>query len=180
MADDSHVDSVGEEIDAWMAQIGVRPTSFDASAEAARQRIGRLSRVFGRMLEDVAARHDLSVGDLQAMSALHRGGRPCTPSALGDSLGLTSGTISTRLRRLQTAGLVEAVGATDGRSRPVCLTKAGRERWTAATRDRLANERRLFEVLDAAGLRSLNEQLAILLAEAERVHGQVSRHDPVP
>lgn len=176
---DGSPDSVARDLGTWMAQIPAPATGRPAATEAARQRIGRLSRLFGRVLEEVADEHGLSVGDLEALSALQRTPGPCTPTALAQLLGVTSGTISTRLRRLEAAGLVEAadVAERDGRSRPVRLTSAGRRRWSAATAGRLDLERERFAVLDDAALARLNDALGLLLAEYERRYGAASRHD---
>ncbi|GAA1481387.1 hypothetical protein GCM10009624_18270 [Gordonia sinesedis] len=179
-ADGSPADSVARDLGTWMAQIPAEPTGRPAATEAARQRIGRLSRLFGRVLDEVADGHGLSVGDLEALSALQRTPGPCTPTTLAHLLGVTSGTISTRLRRLEAAGLVEAADEAvdrDGRSRPVRLTSAGRGRWSAATVDRLDIERERFAVLDDDDLARLNDALGLLLAEYERRYGAASRHD---
>src|SRR5436309_8962361 len=97
------------------------PAGVDTDIEAARQRIGRISRQFERVLARAAAAHQLTVGDLAALSALRRSGPPhvLTPKQLADTLGVTSGTISVRIDRLAKAELVEPVDAADGRSRPV-------------------------------------------------------------
>lgn len=150
----------------------------DVGVEAARQRIGRLSRLFVRVLDRVASEEGISVGDLEALSVVQRSGGSCTPTELATELGLTSGTVSTRLRRLSGAGLVEAVGAADGRSRPVRLTRAGRARWRSATYARTAYEAELFGALEGSvGLETLNPLLATLLEHFESELGAVSKHE---
>ncbi|WP_326836574.1 MarR family transcriptional regulator [Amycolatopsis rhabdoformis] len=170
-------DSVGAGLAAWLR---VMPPGVDADVEAARQRIGRLSRQFELVLGRAAAAHDLTPGDWQALSALHRSGEPpvLTPKELGDLLGVTSGTVSVRIDRLARAGLVERVAAADGRSRPVRLTRKGRARWAAATKQRTDDEHGLFATaLDAERLTALNALLADLLARFETEFGPASTVD---
>jgi DNA-binding MarR family transcriptional regulator len=154
------------------------PDGVDEDIEAARQRIGRISRQFGQVLARAAARHDLTVGDWEALSVLQRSGPVCTPKQLAETLGLTAGTISIRIDRLVQAGLVEHVAATDGRSRPVRLTRKGRHRWRAATQARIDYEQQIFaEALTSEQLAQLNPLLGLLLARFEEEFGPASRHD---
>ena len=85
------------------------------------------------------------------------------------ALGVTSGTVSVRLERLRSAGLIEpAEGATDDRFRPVRLTDEGSRRWRAATDDRVAFEERLFQrAFNAVEIEYLNQLLRWLLTEFE-------------
>ena len=155
-------DSVGAELDAWIEQM---PVGVDADIEAARQRIGRISRQFGHVLARAAAQHELTVGDWEALSVLRRSGHPYvrTPKQLAETLGVTSGTISVRIDRLMQAGLVEPASSLDGRSRPVRLTRKGQHRWSAATKARTAYEQRPRWQADVADRRTER-------AEVARVH----------
>ena len=165
------MDSVTAELDMWLAQM---PAGVDAGVEAARQRIGRISRQFEQVLARAAADHGMTVGDWEALSVMRRSGPTCTPTVIADTLGLTSGTVSVRIERLLRAGLVEQVPSTDGRSRPVRLTRKGHARWRAATAARTAYERELFGTLDVA---ALNPLLSALLSRFEDEFGPAPRHD---
>jgi DNA-binding MarR family transcriptional regulator len=170
-------DSVGAEINTWIEQM---PDGVHPDIEAARQRIGRISRQFGQVLARAAAQHELTVGDWEALSVLRRSGPPYvrTPKQLAETLSVTSGTISVRIDRLTQAGLVEPVASTDGRSRPVQLTRKGRRRWSAATKARAADEQRIFvSALTSEQLAQLNPLLTALLARFEEEFGPASRHD---
>lgn len=172
-----HQDSVDAELDAWLEQM---PEGVDAAIEAARQRIGRISRQFEQVLARAAAQHDLSVGDWQALSVLRRSGSPyvLTPKQLTTLLGVTSGTISVRIERLARAGLVEPVAAADGRSRPIRLTAKGHRRWSAATKARTEDEQRIFtRALGDAEMAELNPLLRALLRHFEAEFGPTSRVD---
>ncbi|HKS45445.1 MAG TPA: MarR family transcriptional regulator [Amycolatopsis sp.] len=177
MATASSSDSVGADLDRWIAQM---PEGVDPGIEAARQRIGRISRQFGQVLARAAARHELSVGDWEALSVLRRSGPPYvrTPKQLAETLGITSGTVSVRIDRLIRAGLAEPVSSADGRSRPVGLTRKGRQRWSAATKERTSYEQRIFSgALTSEQLAELNPLLTALLARFEEEFGPASRHD---
>jgi DNA-binding MarR family transcriptional regulator len=173
MAPSRPTDSVDRELATWLKEM----TDVSPDVEAARQRIGRLARLFTRTLENVAAEHKLSVGDWEALSAIVRAGGTCTPTELGRALQLTSGTVSTRLNRLLAAGLVQVVADADARSRPVQVTDEGRHRWTTATAGRTSAESELFQALSPREIDALNGHLRTLLAAYESALGEAPRHD---
>jgi DNA-binding MarR family transcriptional regulator len=169
-------DSVQAELSRWVADM----PDVDPLTEAARQRIGRMARLFERLLTQVAADNELTAGDWAALSALQRSGPPyqASPTTLSQQLGITSGTMSVRLARLSQAGLIESVAAADGRSKPVRLTPHGQDRWRAATQERTDRERQLFaEALSAEDLKEFNVLLSRLLGRLEDEFGQATRHD---
>ncbi|TDC80815.1 MarR family transcriptional regulator [Actinomadura sp. 7K507] len=150
----------------------------DPGVEAARQRIGRLARMFTRSLEQVASEEGLSVADWEALSVIVRAGGRCTPTALARALRLTSGTVSTRLNRLLQAGLITlGTTDTDGRSRPVSVTDEGFARWQRATARRTRSERQIFDELTVDEIDSLNDLLRPLLHRYEAALGTAARHD---
>jgi len=171
MAERVH-DSVDRDLDAWMAEL----PGVDPAVEAIRMRLRRLGQGMNRLLDEIAARHDLTLGDWETLSVLRRGGSPyvSTPTALAQALGVTSGTISVRLERLQRAGLIEPAGKpSDRRGRPVGLTALGAERWRAATADRTALEANLISgSLDPAEIAVLSDLLRKVAMHVERAtHG---------
>jgi DNA-binding MarR family transcriptional regulator len=172
------VDSVAAELVDWLAQM----PDVSSDVEAARQRIGRLSRLFVRVLEAVSAEQGISITDLETLSVIRRNGSSTTPGRIAAELHLTSGSVSTRLRRLERAGLAEAdtADSADGRLRQVRLTPAGLRIWRDATERRTTREASLFATLDETQLRTLNEALAQLLARLEQEFGTASRHDHNP
>lgn len=161
-------DSVETALATWMAHL----PGVDPAVEAARQRIRRLARLFDQVLDGAAAAHDLTVGDWEALSVLHRARAPheLSPTELATALGITSGTVSVRIDRLNKAGLVEPspAGRADGRSRPIRLTPRGRDRWRAATAERTRHEHHLLaDTLAFEELAQLNALLSVLLARFE-------------
>lgn len=173
--DDELRDSVDRDTRAWLAEL----PGVDAEIETARMRLRRLAKLSERMLAGIAKRHGLSVGDWETLSVLRRSGPPYvrTPSELMHLLGVTSGTISVRIERLQQAGLIEpAEGAPDERFRPVRLTAEGARRWSAATNERTALEARFFQqALDPIEIEYLNHLLRLLLIEMEHELAPVTR-----
>lgn len=169
-------DSVSEEFAAWMDQM----PGVDPQIEAARQRIRRIARLFGRVLTHAAARHEMTVGDWESLSVLQRSGPPyeCSPKELAERLGVTSGTMSVRIERLTRAGLVEpGTARTDGRSRPIRLTSQGSELWRAATEQRTTYEHHLLaDTLSADELQQLNVLLGKLLTRFEEEFGSAPSH----
>lgn len=169
------MDSVTEELDSWLSQM----RDVDGAVEAARQRIGRLSRLFVRVLKTAADEQGVSVADLETLSVIRRNGGSVLPSRIAAELNLTSGSVSTRLRRLERADLAHADSPDlqDGRVRRVRLTEQGLQTWREGTAHRTNREADLFAVLDDATLGVLNKALTTLLARFEEEFGVVSRHD---
>nr|WP_248003539.1 MarR family transcriptional regulator [Streptomyces sp. RLB1-33] len=118
-------DSVEAELPRWIADM----PDVDPLTEAARQRIGRMARLFERLLTQVAADNELTAGDWAALSALQRSGPPyqASPTTLSQQLGITSGTMSVRLARLSQAGLIEIrrCGRRPQQTRPAHLSRPG-------------------------------------------------------
>lgn len=170
-------DSLAREFDEWVSAI---PGDIDAVSELVRQRIGRISRQFERVLAEVADDHEMSTGDWEALSVLARSshGEEVTPTRLGKVLGLTSGTISVRIERLVSSGLIERTEGMDKRQRPIRLTAAGQDAWGRATLARTAVESELMrESLTDHELDQLSDLLGTLLVRLESAYGPAPRHD---
>jgi DNA-binding MarR family transcriptional regulator len=132
-------DSVDRVLAGWAAQ---RP---DLSVEPVGV-ITRLVRVRTRFDDELAgvfARFDLTPADFSVIAALRRSGDPYTlsQSVLMGQLGLTSGTVSIRLARLETKGVVSRCpNAEDSRGVLVTLTERGHELFNQVAPEHLANE----------------------------------------
>src|SRR5690349_3640292 len=160
----SHEDGprVGDSVDRIVAEWAVeRPDLPVGPAEV----MARLARVRTRMDDELAAvfaRHDLTAPDFTVIAALRRAGRPYTlpQSVLMNRLGLTSGTVSVRLGRLERKGVVTRVPSTDdGRGVLVTLTPRGAALFDEVAPEHLANEDVLLSALTA----DERDQLAGLL-----------------
>lgn len=136
--------------------------------------IGRLHRLAARLTEElnvVYRRYGLAEGDFDALVTLRRQGAPfaLTCSALAESTMITSGGLTKRIDRLVAAGLVRRRDSTsDGRSRLVELTPAGRGLVDEAFTAHVANEHRLVAPLDPADRATLTALVTAWLAGLER------------
>jgi DNA-binding MarR family transcriptional regulator len=141
-------DRVGRLLQDWRRE---RP-DLDVSAMAV---VGRLLHL-GRVLEARASRvlkpFGINYTDLDVLATLRRYGKPyeLTPTALCDSVLVTSGTMTVCLDRLTEAGLVERrASRVDRRSRAVALTAAGRRLVDQAIAVRFAEAKEAVAALSA-------------------------------
>lgn len=136
----------------------------------------RLSRVNTRMDEELAAvfaPFDLSPADFTVIAALRRAGRPFAlpQSELMARLRLTSGTVSVRLGRLESRGVVTRRPSTaDGRGVLVTLTERGVGLFDQVAPRHLANEELLLSALDETERELLAGLLRKLLIAFEHEH----------
>ena len=127
--------------------------------------IGRLKRCAAqieRELERVFAAHGLGGGLFDVLATLRRSGAPytLTPTELYSSLMVSSGTISTRLKKLEAEGWIERLpNPEDARSLLVRLSASGKERIEQAVFPHVANEQRLLDKLDPATRQRLEQDL---------------------
>jgi DNA-binding MarR family transcriptional regulator len=135
--------------------------------------IGRLHRV-GVLLSDqltaVYQRFGLSEGEFDVLAALRRAGDPFerAPGELAAFTMVTTGAMTKRLDRLETAGLLtRRPSAADGRGRVVALTPAGRALIDEAFAAHMRNERRMLADLAPDEAAKLEELLTTWLARLE-------------
>lgn len=163
MADDL-VDRINEQ---WRR---VRP-DIDTSTVEVIGRISRLAAVLERAMGENFARHGLQPGWFDVLASLRRAGEPyeLTPTALLETMMLTSGAITKRIDKLEEAGLVtRRADPSDGRGVLVRLTDEGLTRTDAAMDDHLAVQRELLSGLTTAQRRELTELLRTLTLALER------------
>ena len=104
------------------------------------------------------------------LAALRRAGEPFerAPGELAQHTMVTTGAMSKRIDRLESAGLVtRRASSEDGRGRVVALTADGRRVIDATFTDHIANEHRLLEGMPAADVRQLESLLAQWLARVD-------------
>ena len=164
--DKDRVDAI---LDQWRRE---RP-ELGRKAMAAMGTIGRLKRcaaLVQRRLDETFAAHGLSNWEFDVLATLRRAGAPhcLAPTALFSSLMVTSGTMTHRLQRLESAGYVKRVpNPDDARSLLVQLTAAGLKLIDRAVEAHVENEQRILAPLPAQELAALDRQLAKLLAALE-------------
>ncbi len=133
-------------------------------------RLGRLVVHLTRAIDETFARHDMQHGEYDVLAALRRAGAPftLTPSELADTAMLTRGGMTSRIDRLERAGLVERVANQDGRrSLHVRLTPAGRSLVDRVTTQHVAHEEQLLAALSPRDRQSLIRITRILLRQFE-------------
>ena len=164
-------DSVDRIVAEWA---GERPDLKVAPIEV----LTRLARLRIRMDDELAAlfaRYDLSAADFTVIAALRRAGTPFTlpQSVLMGRLGLTSGTVSVRLSRLEAKGVVRRTpSTTDSRGVLVTLTERGAELFDQVAPQHLANEDVLLSALTAEERAQLAGLLRKLLVGFEHETSQ--------
>jgi DNA-binding MarR family transcriptional regulator len=133
-------------------------------------RIGRARTHIAAALEAVFAQHGLSDPSFAVLVTLVRLDRPdgVPQRTLMDELGLTAGTISVRMDRLEEQGLVERrPDAADRRNTLIAITERGRALFERVAPAHLENERRLLVALDVNEQAMLATLLRKLLVEYE-------------
>jgi DNA-binding MarR family transcriptional regulator len=158
-------DSVARVIEGWTA---TRP-DLDVSPIGVIARIFRLGAELQPRLDVILGRYGLRSADFAVLATLVRLGEPQISQArLGAELGLTPGTISVRVDRLDRAGLIaRRRGADDQRQTLIGLTDKGRALFGACVHDHLANTRELLGALNANEREALAGLLGKLLGSLE-------------
>ncbi len=135
-------DSVDHILDQWRRE---RP-DLDLSAMGVFGRVAQVARVVEGRVEEVLNRHGLRSGDFDVLAALRRSGPPYTliPSELSDMVMMSRAGMTSRLDRLEAAGLVErSLDPADRRSFKITLSEKGHEVIDATLTDHAANLARL-------------------------------------
>jgi DNA-binding MarR family transcriptional regulator len=139
-------DEVDDLIAAWRRQ---RP-DLDATPLQVLSRISRLARHLDIARRGAFAAHGLESWEFDVLSALRRAGPPfqLTPGALLRATLVTSGTMTNRIDRLASAGLVyREPDPSDRRGVLVTLAERGKSAVDAALTDLLDRERALLAAL---------------------------------
>ena len=140
-------------------------------------RLGRARTYLDAELAATFARFGLTAADFVVMVTLRRAGRPYTmPQArLMDALGLTSGTVSVRLDRLERNEIVSRrPDPASARGSLVQLTGKGLRLFDEIVPVHLANEDRLLSALSPGERQTLADLLRRLLAGFESASTDVA------
>jgi len=163
-------DEVDRLVSAWRKE---RP-DLDVSPLEVLSRISRLSKHLERERRAAFAAHGIESWEFDVLTALRRAGEPyeMSPGALLRATLVTSGTMTNRINRLVTAGLVTRhPDPEDRRGVLVRLTPAGMERVDAALADLLRREQELLAGLDHEERRALADLLRRLLIPLDTSEG---------
>lgn len=158
-----------DEVDEIVAAWGRERADLDVTPLHVLSRVGRLAAVLDQRRADAFVEHGLQGHEFDVLSVLRRSGEPFEQTAgeLAALTHVTSGTMTSRLDRLETRGLVTRhADPADGRLVRVRLSPSGRERVDAAFTALLDSERELLATLDPARREQLADALRVLLLAA--------------
>lgn len=159
-------DAVDLILEQWRRE---RP-DLDASPMGPIGRIKRCAILLEQQLEVCFARFDLVSWEFDMLATLRRSGAPycLSPTALFSTLMVTSGTMTHRLKRLETRGLImRTASKQDARSTLVQLTPEGLALIERAVGPHVENERQMLSVLPAEVLANLDAYLSQLMQALE-------------
>ena len=160
-----------DHIDRFLKRLSVLPreVDIDLEVEGIVDRIGGINRRVKRGMERPLAEHGLSHPDWQVLTSLrfaadHRS----SPGALAGDLELSSGAMTSRLDRLEEAGLVRRLPEPgDRRGVIVELTDAGRKSWDTAASVQGRREAFFASALTKPEQKQLNSLLRKLMLAFE-------------
>ena len=156
-------DEVDRLVSAWERE---RP-DLDSSPMQVLSRVTRLARHLDLARREAFEAHDLETGEFDVLTALRRAGSPyqLSPGRLLRETMVTSGTMTNRVDRLATKGLVLRMpDPDDKRGVLVRLTDEGRRRVDAALEGLLEQERELLGALTTSQRESLAAMLRMVVA----------------
>jgi len=156
-----------DEVDGIVAGWHAERPDLDATPLQVLSRVSRLARHLDRARRTAFAAHGLETWEFDVLAALRRQGPPyqLSPGALIRATLVTSGTMTNRIDRLESAGLVSRRrDPQDKRGVLVQLTGGGLNAVDAAFEALLAREEALLTGLDGDQQDQLAGLLRILLA----------------
>jgi DNA-binding MarR family transcriptional regulator len=159
-------DEVDRLVEAWQRE---RP-DLELTPMQVLSRVSRLAHHLDRARRDAFAAHGIESWEFDVLAALRRAGAPyeLSPGRLIKETLVTSGTMTNRVDRLVTRGLVERLpDPHDRRGVLVRLTDEGRAKVDGALVSLLEREHDLLDGLDAAAQKRLAGLLRTLVAPFE-------------
>jgi DNA-binding MarR family transcriptional regulator len=159
-----HVDEVDRITAAWQRE---RP-DLDVTPLQVLSRVTRLARHLDLARRDAFATHSLETWEFDVLAALRRAGSPysLSPGQLATETLVTSGTMTNRIDRLESRGLVRREpDPSDRRGVRVVLTDDGRRSVDDALFDLVAREHDVLAQLTPAGRHELAALLRTLVSE---------------
>lgn len=162
-------------VDAILEQWRRERPDLDASPMGPIGRLARCAALLAPRLETSFAEFDLSAWEFDMLAALRRAGAPykLSPTELFSTLMVTSGTMTHRLKRLETRTLVTRLpNPEDARSMLVQLTATGLTLIDKVVEAHIENERRILSALPATVQADLDKALFALLQVLEGTPGE--------
>jgi DNA-binding MarR family transcriptional regulator len=164
---DRSVGDAPDHIDVILEQWRRERPDLDLSPIRVFGRIAQLTAMLGPRVEAVFARHDLTSGEFDVLTALRRSGAPYVlkPSQLSDTLMMSRAGMTSRLDRLERAGWIErSLDSADRRSFRITLTERGQAVIDATMTEHAETLDRLIAPLTPETVTALEDGLRHLLA----------------
>src|SRR4051812_25219214 len=159
-----------DEVDRLVAAWARERPDLDVRPLEVLSRVTRLARHVDRARGTAFAAHDLDGWEFDVLAALRRAGKPymLSPGALVAQTLVTSGTMTNRIDRLESRGLVSrAPDPSDRRGVRVRLTTSGKEAVDSALADLLRSEQDLLAALSTRQQEQLSGLLRTLVVPFE-------------
>ena len=159
-----------DEVDRLVAAWARERPDLDVRPLEVLSRVTRLARHVDRARGTAFAAHDLDGWEFDVLAALRRTGRPymLSPGALIAQTLVTSGTMTNRIDRLESRGLVtRQPDPNDRRGVRVRLTTRGKEAVDSALADLLEREQELLAALSSRQQEQLSGLLRSLVVPFE-------------
>lgn len=156
-----------DRIDELVAQWGEQHADLDLATMARVARLLAVARAIDARIGALAEEAGVDIAEGDVLFTLRRAGAPyrLAPSAISAALLVSSGTLTSRLDRLERKGLVRRVPhPTDRRSMEVELTPAAVRLADDVVRTHVANEQDMLSVLSDRDQQRLDQLLRTLLA----------------
>ena len=156
-----------DRIDELVAQWGTQHADLDLATMARVARLLAVARAIDARIGALAEEAGVDVAEGDVLFTLRRAGAPyrLAPSAISAALLVSSGTLTSRLDRLERKGLVRRVPhPTDRRSMEVELTPEAVRLADDVVRTHVANEQAMLSVLSERDQERLDQLLRTLLA----------------
>lgn len=161
-------DEIDRKLRVWATEL----PQLDLATEGVVARIQYLEKRLRRSMEETLAEFDLNHAEWVVLSALRSAGEPYRRSAgaLASVLDLSSGAMTNRLDRMESAGLVKRLpDPSDRRGVKVELTDKGMRVWHEAVGIQAAKEQLLASALSPEEKEQLNALLRRLALAFESV-----------
>jgi len=158
---------VDDEIQRLVEQWRPERPDLDLDAMATIARLLTLGRLLEGVTAELAAEHGLQPAEGDILFTLRRAGPPyrLSPSAISESLLVSSGTLTSRLDRLERKELIKRVPhPEDRRSVEVELTPKALKQVDEAVTVHVGNETRILEALSARERAALDRSTSQLIA----------------
>ncbi|WP_392481034.1 MarR family winged helix-turn-helix transcriptional regulator [Nostoc sp. C110] len=151
-----------DSVDIILAQWQRERPDLDVSPMGVIGRMGRVAKHFEHAIQETFSQFGLNLGEFDVLATLRRSGAPyqLSPTALFNTLMVSSGTMTHRVDQLEQAGLVQRIpDPSDRRGTLITLTEKGFNLIEKAVEAHVANEHRILSVLQP----SERELLIVLL-----------------